>query len=77
MVSVFVTMSVDEMNGADLQSANAGNVALISPVCANLSIEGVESPSWMVYVFGIMYTHEMNGTDLQRANAGDEKEINN
>ena len=46
-------------------------------VCADFSIDSVESTSLKVTVFAIISVDDMNGPDLQKANAGDEKEIKN
>ena len=37
-------------------------------VCADLSINGVESPSLVVSSFAIIVVDDMNGADSQRAN---------
>ena len=74
-------MATDDMNGARCEKLQFRWYHKYLPsmltVCADMSINGVESPSMAVFVFVIMAVDDMNGADLWRTNAGDEKEINN
>ena len=87
-VSIFVIISVNEMNLADLQRTNARNVKKINDhinttnthwSCLLLvkacQLTVWNSPSLTVSVIAIMMVDDMNGADLQRTNAGNVKKL--
>jgi hypothetical protein len=83
-------INVVDMNGADLQSANAGDVKKInnrvdptqtqwacSPSMPDYLLRGWKLPSWTTSISAISDVDYMNGADLRSANARDVKKINN
>ena len=90
MAANSVITNVDDMNGADLQAANAGNVKKINNriectytqlVCSqsvqdNL-LRGLNLPCLTASIAAIINVDDINGADSQSANTGNVKKINN
>ncbi len=86
MASISAVSDVDDINSADLQSANAGNVKKINHrvyciltwwACAqsvpDYQLRAWNLPSLMASVTAVSDVDDMNGAYLQKANAGDVK----
>ena len=58
MASIAASINVDDMNGADLQSANAGDVKkLIIAFIAHRLSELTSYQCWLIYCISVLYFH--------------------